>query len=182
MLALYEYTLSGFRNDIFVDELSEAGLLQELQYTNTVGSKVYIYFESELSEPDEATLDLIMASHPSIKIQLIRKVEQIRWEIETGGIMSNGHGIATSDRSKTLANGAYSKVKAEATPDAKMSFKTLAGWEEIDHSVVEQIALDVANHVDWCFKAEKKVTDEINSGAITTEQGVAERFNYWYNE
>jgi hypothetical protein len=117
---------------------------------------------------------------------LVAWLEEYRWQRETGGILSSVTrnsqplGVDTTDRSKTLVNGAYNKVLAENTPNATMAFKVLQGWFDLLHSEIETIGLEVGDHVRKCFEAEATTTDKINDGTLTSESAIQTDFETNY--
>jgi hypothetical protein len=173
-------SVANFNSTVFVIELQQGGLSGILNFYSCDGDTLTVDFSQDLTAGQETTLNLIVSGHPCQKCVLTLALESYRYNREVGGIMSGGHGIDTSDRSKVLINGAYNKVKEDNTPTATMSFKTLAGWQDLQHSVVESIALDVADHVRKCFEAEKSVYNDIWAENITTESAVYSTFESDY--
>jgi len=100
-----------------------------------------------------------------------------RWQKETGGILSQGYLIDTSDRSKTLLAGLYNHILSLATPTATQAFKTGTGWQDITHANLELIALDVARHAEKCFEAEKLAETYIDNNEDTNFVDVEVRWN-----
>lgn len=180
-----EYTYSNiaeFNHDIFEKEIAGKAYKDDLLYvSHDPGTQdLVIGFSEALSAANESDLGDVINTHPSLKIQLDEKLANYRWLKETGGILSNGYGVDTSDRSKVLINGAHNKVKEDNTPAATMSFKTATGWHDLTHSEVESIALDVADHVRKCFEAENSVSADIWAGNITDEATVYSTFDSEY--
>lgn len=179
-MADYTKTKSGFNLNLFECELIGSGIQGYYQGGYFIGDDITISFSQELSASEETELDDIIAAHPSLKWQLDMHLSSYRWAKEVGGILSQGYLIDTSDRSKALLDGAYLKVQADATPTATMDFKTGTGWQAITHANIELIALDVAEHVEKCFSAEKATHDKVWDGTLTTEAAVESEFETEY--
>lgn len=177
----YSYENAAFNMNIFQRELSVKSYAENFVEMKSAGDDITLVFDEALSGADEDDLNALMASHPSLKWQLTFHLDNYRWQKEIGGISSGGYGIDTTDRSKALINGAYSKVLAAGTPTAIMAFKTMEGWQDLEHSEVEAIALDVADHVEKCFTAEKTIMAKIWAGTLTTTAEVEEDFDDEYD-
>lgn len=176
----YLYKKAGFDTGIFSKEIMSKSYAAALSHVTTDDDQVAITFTRELTSEETADLDAVIAGHPNAKWKLTEHLDEYRWTREVSGITSQGYEIDTADRSKTLINGAYSMVLAANTPEATMSFKTKTGWQTLTHATVEQIALDVADHVRKCFDAEKIVTDQIWNETLTNEASVEAEFETQY--
>lgn len=169
-----------FEATVFLCELQDYSLDSIMSGYTLNNTDLTVNFSQDLTTQEETDLNSIVTNHPSLKWQLKMYAADYRWQRETGGILSQGYGIDTSDRSKVLINGAYNKVLKDNTPNAIMEFKTSSGWTDLLHSEVELIALDVADHVRKCFHAEKYVDDEIDLGNITSTGQVVTEFETEY--
>ena len=145
-------------------------------YPNTV-----LTFAGDLNDIEQEDLKTILQDYEDQSYKrLIAHIANYRWVRETSGIMSQGYGIDTADRSKVLINGAYNSIRALATPNALMDFKTAQGWVEMPHSTVEAIALEVSAHVEKCFHCERFVSEKIWLGEVTNESGTVVSFETEY--
>jgi hypothetical protein len=172
--------VTGFKAPVFIYELSSYSLDSIMIGYTLDGTDLIVNFSQDLTAQQETDLDTIISNHPSLKWELTLFLDNYRWQRETGGVMSNGYGIDTTDRSKALINGAYNIIKDANTPTATMDFKTAQGWQNLTHATVESIALDVGHHVEKCFSAEKHVTDLIWAGTVTTSADVVTEFETKY--
>jgi hypothetical protein len=172
--------VTGFKAPVFLRELSGYSLDGIMTDYTLNGADLTVNFSQDLTTQEETDLNTIVSNHPEPKWELTLYLDNYRWGRETGGVMSNGYGIDTSDRSKALINGAYNLIKDANTPAALMDFKTASGWQSLTHSTVESIALDVGHHIEKCFSAEKHVTDLIWAGTVTTEAQVVTEFETKY--
>jgi hypothetical protein len=84
-----------------------------------------------------------------------------RWQVETGGIVRNGAGIATDDRSKSLISGALQLVDDD--PQKTIKFKATSGWVTMDAATVVFIGREVGDHVQACFAREMDLCAEIDA-------------------
>ena len=177
----YDYTnITNFDYEILQHELKGKDYESYLNGSSYDGTDVKLIFSQELSGAQKTDLDAVMSAHPDLRWQLTVYLDNYRWQRETGGVMSNGYGVDTTDRSKALINGAFNLIQDAQTPNALMDFKTAQGWQSLTHAVVESIALDVGHHIEKCFSAEKHVTDLIWAGTLTTESGVVTEFESEY--
>lgn len=109
--------------------------------------------------------------------ELIQHARDLRWQMETAGILFNGVAVATDDRSKLMLSGA--RQKAATDPDFET---TWFGPDPEDTGTVLTAALIIAisdavlAHVDACFATYGQVVSAIGSGAITTRDQIDEAF------
>lgn len=170
----------NFEASIFLCELQENSLDDILLDYTLNDLELTANFTQDLTAQEETDLDDLVTNHPSLKWSLTMYLADYRWKRETGGLLSQGHGVDTSDRSKALINGAYNWIKEQATPAAIMEFKTASGFQDLTHTTIELIALDVADHVRKCFHSEKVVYASIWADTTTTEVAVVTEFESEY--
>ncbi|BCB18062.1 DUF4376 domain-containing protein [Bosea sp. ANAM02] len=109
--------------------------------------------------------------------ELIQHARDLRWQMETAGILFNGVAVATDDRSKLMLSGA--RQKAATDPDFET---TWFGPDPEDTGTVLTAALIIAisdavlAHVDACFATYGQVVSAIGSGAVTTRDQIDEAF------
>jgi hypothetical protein len=97
----------------------------------------------------------------SLRTELKSKVTNKRWEIESGGItFINGVKIKTSkdDQDRILSV----IINAERNGITEIDFKAESGWVKISIFALRQLAKELTNFVQFCFKTEKTHHDAIN--------------------
>jgi len=143
-----------------------------LAWRETTGYVPTRWPEDDAGEQTDAALSDVLAVYGlrlwplTLKEALADYAAATRWQVETGGIVVGGIGVATDDRSKLMITGA--RIKADADPDFTTRWKTAAGFATIDAATVIAISDAVLAHVDACFAAEAAVLAAIEAGDITT--------------
>lgn len=110
----------------------------------------------------------------SLRTELKTKVTDKRWETESGGItFINGIKIKTSkdDQDRILSV----IINAERNGITEIDFKAESGWAKISIFALRQLAKELTNFVQFCFKTEKTHHDNID-----TISDVEELCNYDY--
>lgn len=89
-----------------------------------------------------------------------------RYNKEISGIQVDNLSISTDRVSQSMMTGIMTLMSVN--PAAVIDFKTNDGFIQANASVMSNIALAVAQHVQDCFKLESQVAIGINSNSITT--------------
>lgn len=87
-----------------------------------------------------------------LKATQLGKLAALRYAKETGGLNVGGANVRTDRESQGLINGAYALVQAQ--PNKVISWKTDAGFVQLDAAQVSAIAVAVGDHVQNCFETE----------------------------
>lgn len=89
-----------------------------------------------------------------------------RWKKETSGILVGDNFIYTDRQSQSMLTGIVTLMNLNS--NTVINFKTSNGFIEANSSIINQISLSVANHIQKCFSTEKDILNDIDSGIITT--------------
>lgn len=149
------------------DELAAVGLYRVRETTPPPGRTVVGFGVQRVDGVVQQVLQL-----GELVDDLINYSANKRWETETQGILTSlGFGVLTDRESQSMINGAFSFV--QSNPDRIVHWKTSpTEFTELDKSQVEQLANDVAEHVQKCFAAERLVNERIVNGAITDAEQI----------
>lgn len=90
-----------------------------------------------------------------LKIQKKVELAGARYDAEVGGIVLNGIGVATDDRSQSKIAGAAMKAMQDSTYTCW--WKGEAGWFQLDAMTILGIADAVRAHVQACFDREREL-------------------------
>lgn len=102
---------------------------------------------------------------------LLAFARDLRWRIETGGVLVGGVPVATDDRSKTMILG--SRVAAMANPAWSAIWDGADGGSyPIDAPTMIAISDAVQAHINAAFAVFDTVKVEISAGTITTREQV----------
>jgi hypothetical protein len=83
-----------------------------------------------------------------------------RWRIETGGVtLPDGSRILTDRESQAQLTSAYQSLSMPFVDS--IDWKAAEGWVTVTEAELRPIAQAVAQHVQWCFKAERQVSEQI---------------------
>lgn len=127
----------------------------------------------EEGEQTDAALHQVLAPH-GLWVDLVAYTADRRWQIETGGIEVGGAVVATDRDSQGMIGRAYSLALVD--PDEPVDYKAASGWIEIDSATLIAIATAVGRHVRACFRAERQICDQIETGQITTSAEIDAAF------
>lgn len=106
-----------------------------------------------------------------LRNQLTGRLADVRFAIETAGVeLPDGSRIRTDRESQAQINSAYTTLR-DGMVDAA-DFKGANGWVAITLTEITPIATAVARHVQPCFTAERRVSEQIEA-AGTAEELVA---------
>lgn len=106
-----------------------------------------------------------------LRKQLTDRLADVRFATETAGVeLPDGSRIRTDRESQAQINSAYTTLR-DGMVDAA-DFKGENGWVAITLAEIKPIAQAVAQHVQPCFTAERRVSEQIEA-AGTTEELVA---------
>lgn len=100
-----------------------------------------------------------------IKSELKSTVTNLRYSIETGGIVVNGNKIRTSREHQTTLHNLFVSLKLDLIKSTQLKIDNET-WIDVTLDTFEPIATAVANHVATCFTVEKNHIDAISK--ITT--------------
>jgi hypothetical protein len=99
----------------------------------------------------------------------------MRWRIENGGTVSGGNEFATDATGIAKINNA--NLLVQQTPSITFNWKCLDGtWVTLNKQQIQQAMVDIANHVEAAFAAEKNAGAAITAGTATTYDQVAAFF------
>lgn len=103
-----------------------------------------------------------------LKTNLLRRVTELRWEHETGGITLPGDisiGTSIEDQNRITTVIANAQLAGVQTVD----FKASNGWVTLTLAQVQGIAAAIALHVQACFSAERAHHEAIAPLSSPTE-------------
>lgn len=118
---------------------------------------------TEVQDLEKETLLLdIESSNDSDKLRDNKKtlLSLFRYRKEIKGIELNGLTIPTDRQSQSMINGAYSTLKNDLITEIDFKCSTWVTMTLVD---IEPIAQNVANHVQKCFKAERQVSETLDT-------------------
>ena len=97
-----------------------------------------------------------------LKLELIASVTNLRYSIETGGIMlEDGTKLSTSREHQSLMQNLYFSLKSKLIESSQLKLGNNT-WVNVTLDTFEPIAKAVANHVSNCFITEKNHIDAIS--------------------
>lgn len=96
-----------------------------------------------------------------------QQIADRRWQAEVAGITVNGMAVATDRDSQALITGAA--VSAMLDPDYSVSWKTAAGFVDINAEQIIGLASTVRAHVQACFDREAELLEALAEGTLTPE-------------
>lgn len=114
-----------------------------------------------------------------VRAELLDRLAERRWQVETSGLVWNGVGLATDDRSKLLLTGAL--ARAEADPAYAVRWKTADGsWVQINAAMIAAAYDAVFAHVAACFAREADLAELLQAapdrGALEALRPAIEAF------
>lgn len=102
------------------------------------------------------------------KQNLMDYLETVRYGYEIAGtVTDSGTTVRTDRESQSMTSNAYQSLTSGLISDT--DWKSPEGWITVTKTELEPIALTVANHVRKCFKAEKTISDKIESAETVDE-------------
>ena len=121
----------------------------------------------------KADLDNAIAMDPSqrLKTVLLAYAANSRWQLQNSGVTINSIGVATTNDSLTLMNGAVALLNQDPTI-ASINFKASTGYVLMPRVEVVAIGVAVAMFYQACFTAEAAVEAKINSSTYTSESQI----------
>lgn len=140
------------------------------------GEEVEKGFLVSMEASAATAVDTVLGDLPSLQRRnLIAYAADLRWRREVGGIVVDGVPVATDDRSKVMIVGA--RVAAEANPAWSTTWHGADGQVyPIDAPAMIAISVIVEAHVNCGFATFAQVKADIEAGAVTTRQQVADAF------
>lgn len=98
----------------------------------------------------------------------IARLADVRFNSETAGVeLPDGSQIRTDRESQAQVNAAYATLRDGFVSAA--DFKGANGWMDITLDEVTPIAEAVARHVQPCFTAERRVSDQVAAAATAED-------------
>ena len=95
-----------------------------------------------------------------IKTELIKKLSEIRYSYECGGvIVNNSYMLSTDDRSKLLMQMKY--LECKSNQDSIFKWKTTSGFIEISSKDFIIIFEKIWNFIQNCFDVEEQISSRI---------------------
>lgn len=99
---------------------------------------------------------------------LMAYAADLRWRIETGGILVAGTSVRTDEKSQSKITGAVQLLAADPTL-AAIDWEAQPGvWVSLDAATMQAIGIAVGRHVQACFTALKAVQETITAGEIVS--------------
>lgn len=99
--------------------------------------------------------------------ELTAYASDLRWRVETGGIVVAGATIRTDERSQQKIAAAVQLIDKDPTL-APINFEAQPGvWITLDAAAMTAIGLAVGRHIQACFSTLKNVHGAIAAGTIT---------------
>ena len=96
------------------------------------------------------------------RAQLLARLAERRWQVETGGIMLDGVPIRTDRESTAMLTAAVTFCNLES--EAVVRWKAANGeFYELGETGLRAIALEVGRHVQACFAREAELSGEIHA-------------------
>jgi hypothetical protein len=96
-----------------------------------------------------------------IKTELIKKLSEIRYNYECGGvIVNNSYMLNTDDRSKLLMQMKY--LECKYNPNLMFKWKTTSGFIEFSSNDFVIIFEKIWDFIQECFDMEKKISSRIS--------------------
>lgn len=93
-----------------------------------------------------------------------------RWKKETSGVFVGENFVYTDRQSQAMLTGITTLMTLN--PNTTINFKTANGFIEANSTIMNEISLSVANHIQLCFSTEKNVSSNIESGYATTYEQI----------
>ena len=97
-----------------------------------------------------------------------------RYEKEVGGITVDGYSIYTDRQSQSMLTGIVTLMQLK--PNTVISFKTANGFISANTTIINDIAISVANHIESCFNLENDVASEIQANTIVTFTQIDDKY------
>jgi len=112
--------------------------------------------------------EVINKNIKNVKADLKNILSRIRYDREIAGtVTDSGTTVRTDRESQSMTSNAYQSLTSGLISET--DWKSPEGWTAVTKTELEPIALTVANHVRKCFKAEKTVSDIIESAETVDE-------------
>lgn len=92
----------------------------------------------------------------------LKEISNLRYKIETGGILVNGISIKTDRESQFQITSIYLAMK-NGLITSTIDFKNSTGWANLNFEDLETIANQVCAHVQKCFSNEKVLSEKVLS-------------------
>lgn len=103
--------------------------------------------------------------------EILGRLADYRFGVETGGLtLPDGSRILTDRESQAQLSSAYQSLSQPFVDS--IDWKAAGGWVTVTETELRPIAQAVAQHVQGCFTAERRVSETI-AGATTAEALVA---------
>ena len=97
-----------------------------------------------------------------------------RYEKEVGGITVDGYSIYTDRQSQSMLTGIVTLMQLK--PNTVISFKTANGFISANATIINDIAISIANHIESCFNLENDVASEIQANTIVTFTQIDDKY------
>lgn len=112
-----------------------------------------------LREIDAAEWAKLTEQRRAVRLQALA---DYRWRIETGGVtLPSGARILTDRESQAQLTSAYQSLAMPFVDS--IDWKAVEGWVTVSEAELRPIAQAVAQHVQACFKAERRVSKQIDA-------------------
>ena len=112
----------------------------------------------------ERTFTIVDAPLEAARAQLLDRVAELRWKVETDGIEINGIKVSTDRQSQAMITqtvAGLNLVNATEQPIEKVKFKADSGFAELTPEQIAYIGMGVTRHVEKCYALEAELCEEI---------------------
>ncbi|WP_336268795.1 DUF4376 domain-containing protein [Vreelandella arctica] len=155
---------------LYQDPANDTSLEKGYEYTAAYDqvSGFVLRYRRTVADVDTETLEILAPHgdwelHGNISKEATqRELAAVRYNRETGGVeLPDGSRIRTDRESQAQVNAAYTTLRDSFLTTA--DFKGENGWVTITLAEITPIAKAVAQHVQPCFTAERRVSEKINA-------------------
>jgi hypothetical protein len=112
----------------------------------------------------ERAFKIVDAPLEAARAQLLDRVAEKRWKVETGGIEINDIKVSTDRQSQAMITqtvAGLNLVNATDAPIEKVKFKADSGFVELTPEQIAYIGMCVTRHVEKCYALEAELCEEI---------------------
>lgn len=121
--------------------------------------------------PPAQIIEQVPLTGDALKAALKAYAAQKRYAVETGGMTVMGMAVPTDRETQSKLAGAVLAFQSGAL-SGSIDWKASSGWLTLDQATVTALASAVAAHVQAAFSKEKLISDDIESGVITTSSAI----------
>ena len=96
---------------------------------------------------------------PQLKLLLLNRLAEVRYEHETGGVSVGGALVKTDRESQATITGAYARALSD--PSVTVAWKAGNGFVTLDSAAILLFGTAVFHHVQGCFAREKAFAEQV---------------------